>query len=141
MDPDAVAKAFVEHYYSTFDTNRNNLFTSTRITPCSRGRGEVPGRPGHPEQGLLLAFRPVQATTATPSTASPVDPAAACWSSSVDLQLADQEHALKFSQVRLAPGALSPASAAGLVAMRSTLCWYHVARMSLPHSAVCSQQA
>ncbi|KAD3641873.1 hypothetical protein E3N88_31097 [Mikania micrantha] len=25
MDPDAVAKAFVEHYYSTFDTNRSNL--------------------------------------------------------------------------------------------------------------------
>uniref|UniRef100_A0A164THT5 NTF2 domain-containing protein n=1 Tax=Daucus carota subsp. sativus TaxID=79200 RepID=A0A164THT5_DAUCS len=25
MDPDAVAKAFVEHYYSTFDNNRSNL--------------------------------------------------------------------------------------------------------------------
>ncbi|KAI3452583.1 hypothetical protein Pfo_009247 [Paulownia fortunei] len=25
MDPDAVAKAFVEHYYSTFDTNRAGL--------------------------------------------------------------------------------------------------------------------
>ncbi|KAD0890837.1 hypothetical protein E3N88_43582 [Mikania micrantha] len=25
MDPDAVSKAFVEHYYSTFDTNRSGL--------------------------------------------------------------------------------------------------------------------
>ncbi|CAM8876369.1 unnamed protein product [Rhodiola kirilowii] len=25
MDPDAVAKAFVEHYYSTFDANRAGL--------------------------------------------------------------------------------------------------------------------
>lgn len=24
-DPDAVAKAFTDHYYSTFDTNRSNL--------------------------------------------------------------------------------------------------------------------
>ncbi|RZB50011.1 hypothetical protein D0Y65_047121 [Glycine soja] len=31
MDPDASAKAFVEQYYSTFDTNRNNL-------PCSLSR-------------------------------------------------------------------------------------------------------
>lgn len=31
QDPDAVAKAFVDHYYNTFDTNRSALATLYQV--------------------------------------------------------------------------------------------------------------
>lgn len=103
MDPDAVAKAFVEHYYSTFDTNRNNLFTlyqdnsmlswegekyqgaqaiQTKVSglpfaQCKHNCHTIDCQPSGPSGGMLVFV-------------------------SGNLQLADQEHALKFSQVRLA---------------------------------------
>ncbi|KAH7848091.1 hypothetical protein Vadar_033738 [Vaccinium darrowii] len=69
MDPNAVAKAFVEHYYSTFDTNR---------------------------QGLASPFSSAS-TASPPSTASPAGGMLVFVSG--NLQLGGEQHALKFSQM------------------------------------------
>ncbi|KAJ6326287.1 hypothetical protein OIU78_013400 [Salix suchowensis] len=48
MDPDTVAKAFVEHYYNLFDMNRVGLAMQTshhhplRRTACSQVQPDVP---------------------------------------------------------------------------------------------------
>ncbi|CAH2034112.1 unnamed protein product [Thlaspi arvense] len=102
MDPDAVAKAFVEHYYSTFDTNRAGLaglyqeasmltfegqkiqgvqsivakLTSLPFQQCKHHISTVDCQPSGPASGMLVFV-------------------------SGNLQLAGEEHALKFSQVFL----------------------------------------
>ncbi|KAD0468671.1 hypothetical protein E3N88_44216 [Mikania micrantha] len=99
MDPDAVAKAFVEHYYSTFDTNRSNLanlyqessmltfegqkiqgsanivakLTSLPFQQCKHSITTVDCQPSGPSGGMLVFV-------------------------SGNLQLAGEQHALKFSQ-------------------------------------------
>ncbi|KAL8201356.1 hypothetical protein R6Q59_004465 [Mikania micrantha] len=100
MDPDAVAKAFVEHYYSTFDTNRSNLanlyqessmltfegqkiqgsanivakLTSLPFQQCKHSITTVDCQPSGPSGGMLVFV-------------------------SGNLQLAGEQHALKFSQM------------------------------------------
>lgn len=102
MDPDAVAKAFVEHYYSTFDANRANLgslyqdasmltfegqkfqgaqtivskLTSLPFQQCQHNISTVDCQPSGPAGGMLVFV-------------------------SGNLQLAGEQHALKFSQVLL----------------------------------------
>lgn len=99
MDPDAVAKAFVEHYYSTFDTNRAGLaglyqdasmltfegqkfmgsqnittkLTSLPFQQCQHQISTVDCQPSGPAGGMLVFV-------------------------SGNLQLAGEQHALKFSQ-------------------------------------------
>ncbi|KAL0421575.1 UNVERIFIED_CONTAM: Nuclear transport factor 2B [Sesamum latifolium] len=99
MDPDAVAKAFVEHYYTTFDTNRAGLanlyqdtsmltfegqkfqgtqsitgkLTSLPFQQCQHGITTVDCQPSGPAGGMLVFV-------------------------SGNLQLAGEQHALKFSQ-------------------------------------------
>ncbi|KAJ0095628.1 hypothetical protein Patl1_16959 [Pistacia atlantica] len=78
MDPDAVAKAFVEHYYTTFDANRTGLanlyqeafLSSSASTPSPPSIASHPVLPG----GMLVFV-------------------------SGNLQLAGEQHALKFSQM------------------------------------------
>ncbi|KAH7682253.1 NTF2-like protein [Dioscorea alata] len=54
MDPEAVAKQFVDLYYHTFDTNNPSfvsLYHSTRTPPCSplrTPRSRVPSLPSSP---------------------------------------------------------------------------------------------
>ncbi|PON54977.1 Nuclear transport factor 2, eukaryote [Trema orientale] len=100
MDPDAVAKAFVEHYYSTFDANRANLaglyqdasmltfegqkiqgtrqivakLTSLPFEQCKHIISTVDSQPSGPAGGMLVFV-------------------------SGNLQLAGEQHALKFSQM------------------------------------------
>ncbi|CAN6975724.1 unnamed protein product [Brassica rapa subsp. trilocularis] len=100
MDPDAVAKAFVEHYYSTFDNNRIGLgglyqeasmltfegqkiqgvqsivakLTSLPFQQCKHNISTVDCQPSGPASGMLVFV-------------------------SGNLQLAGEEHALKFSQM------------------------------------------
>ncbi|CAF2045178.1 hypothetical protein BRARA_I02990 [Brassica rapa] len=100
MDPDAVAKAFVEHYYSTFDNNRVGLgglyqeasmltfegqkiqgvqsivakLTSLPFQQCKHNISTVDCQPSGPASGMLVFV-------------------------SGNLQLAGEEHALKFSQM------------------------------------------
>ncbi|OMO88132.1 Nuclear transport factor 2 [Corchorus olitorius] len=102
MDPDAVAKAFVEHYYTTFDTNRANLgnlyqensmltfegqkiqgsqnivakLTSLPFQQCKHQISTVDCQPSGPAGGMLVFV-------------------------SGSLQLAGEQHALKFSQVSI----------------------------------------
>uniref|UniRef100_A0A175YRK0 NTF2 domain-containing protein n=1 Tax=Daucus carota subsp. sativus TaxID=79200 RepID=A0A175YRK0_DAUCS len=99
MDPDAVAKAFVEHYYSTFDNNRSNLgnlyqeasmltfegqkiqgsvnivakLTSLPFQQCKHSITTVDCQPSGPAGGMLVFV-------------------------SGNLQLVGEQHALKFSQ-------------------------------------------
>ncbi|XP_010478053.1 PREDICTED: nuclear transport factor 2-like [Camelina sativa] len=100
MDPDAVAKAFVEHYYSTFDGNRPGLvslyqegsmltfegqkiqgsqnivakLTSLPFNQCKHNITTVDCQPSGPAGGMLVFV-------------------------SGNLQLAGEQHALKFSQM------------------------------------------
>ncbi|GKC02727.1 nuclear transport factor 2B, partial [Tanacetum coccineum] len=99
MDPDALSKAFVEHYYTTFDTNRaglGNLYqessmltfegqkiqsavnivaklTSLPFQQCKHSITTVDCQPSGPAGGMLVFV-------------------------SGNLQLAGEQHALKFSQ-------------------------------------------
>nr|KYP75668.1 hypothetical protein KK1_019861 [Cajanus cajan] len=52
MDGDAyaLAKGFVEHYYSTFDTNRSNLARTLQCYPSRVRRSTDPRLPQHPRQ-------------------------------------------------------------------------------------------
>uniref|UniRef100_A0A1D1XSK0 Nuclear transport factor 2 n=1 Tax=Anthurium amnicola TaxID=1678845 RepID=A0A1D1XSK0_9ARAE len=100
MDPDAVAKAFVEHYYRTFDGNRaelGNLYqeasmltfegaktlgsqaivaklTSLPFQQCRHDISTVDCQPSGPAGGMLVFVSGL-------------------------LQLAGEQHALKFSQM------------------------------------------
>ncbi|CAN7077723.1 unnamed protein product [Brassica oleracea var. botrytis] len=103
MDPDAVAKAFVEHYYTTFDSNRAGLvslyqegsmltfegqkiqgsqnivakLTSLPFQQCKHNITTVDCQPSGPANGMLVFV-------------------------SGNLQLAGEQHALKFSQISTA---------------------------------------
>ncbi|KAL7148848.1 hypothetical protein ABFS83_05G001200 [Erythranthe nasuta] len=100
MDPEAVSKAFVEHYYSTFDTNRGGLgslyqessmltfegqkfqgsqnitgkLTSLPFQQCQHHISTVDFQPSGPVGGMLVFV-------------------------SGNLQLSGEQHALKFSQM------------------------------------------
>lgn len=102
MNPDDVSKAFVEHYYTTFDSNRAalaNLYqegsmltfegqkiqgaqnivaklTSLPFQQCQHGITTVDCQPSGPAGGMLVFV-------------------------SGNLQLSGEQHALKFSQVPL----------------------------------------
>ena len=104
MDPDSLAKAFVGHYYSTFDQNRNNLYTlyqdgsmltfegekfmgsqaiqgkisSLPFNQCKHNVNTVDCQPSGPSGGMVVFV-------------------------SGNLQLTDQEHPLRFSQVQRSP--------------------------------------
>ncbi|XP_042019882.1 nuclear transport factor 2B-like [Salvia splendens] len=100
MDPDSVAKAFVEHYYSTFDANRAGLaslyqdgsmltfegqkimgstnivakLTSLPFQQCQHHISTVDCQPSGPSGGMLVFV-------------------------SGNLQLSGEQHMLKFSQM------------------------------------------
>ncbi|KAJ4756064.1 Nuclear transport factor 2 [Rhynchospora pubera] len=100
MDPDSVAKAFVEHYYRTFDSNRANLvglyqdgsmltfegakiqgapaiaakLTSLPFDQCAHVISTVDCQPSGPQGGMIVFV-------------------------SGQLQLAGEQHPLKFSQM------------------------------------------
>ncbi|KAI3520670.1 hypothetical protein L1887_10120 [Cichorium endivia] len=78
MDPDALSKAFVEHYYSTFDTNRAGLANLYQESSMLTFEGQkIQGSqniPSGPASGMHVFV-------------------------SGNLQLAGEQHALKFSQM------------------------------------------
>ncbi|KAL6011620.1 hypothetical protein ACLOJK_002068 [Asimina triloba] len=107
MDPDTVAKAFVEHYYRAFDADRSSLvglyeegsmltfegqkiqgaqnivakLTSLPFQQCHHSISTVDCQPSGPAGGMLVFV-------------------------SGNLQLAGEQHALKFSQVEIFIGFL-----------------------------------
>ncbi|CAN4082282.1 unnamed protein product [Withania somnifera] len=100
MDPDSVARAFLEHYYTTFDNNRSGLanlyqegsmlsfegvniqgaqnivgkLTSLPFQQCKHNINTVDCQPSGPAGGMLVFV-------------------------SGNLQLPGEQHALKFSQM------------------------------------------
>ncbi|KAL5724848.1 Nuclear transport factor 2A [Ranunculus cassubicifolius] len=100
MDADAVAKAFVEHYYTTFDSNRANLANLYQD-------GSMLTFEGQKTQGASaivakLTSLPFQQCLHTISTVDcqPSGPAGGMLVFvSGNLQLAGEQHVLKFSQM------------------------------------------
>ncbi|KAL9328858.1 hypothetical protein ACSQ67_003861 [Phaseolus vulgaris] len=108
MDPDTLAKAFVEHYYSTFDTNRPSLANLYQDASMLTFEGQkIQGASNIVAKLTSLPFQQCHHTIST------VD----CQPSGVNggmlvfvsgnLQLAGEQHTLKFSQVLPPPLPLS----------------------------------
>ncbi|KAK1423237.1 hypothetical protein QVD17_18534 [Tagetes erecta] len=100
MDPDALSKNFVDHYYSTFDTNRGGLANLYQDSSMLTFEGQK-------TQGSLnivtkLTSLPFQQCKHIISTVDcqPSGPAGGMLVFvSGNLQLAGEQHALKFSQM------------------------------------------
>ena len=102
MDPDALAKVFVEHYYTTFDGNRGGLANLYQDSSMLTFEGQkFQGAQNIAAKLTSLPFQQCQHSITT------VD----CQPSGVNggmlvfvrgtLQLAGEQHAIKFSQVLL----------------------------------------
>ena len=100
MDPDALAKAFVEHYYSTFDTNRNNLANLYQEGSMLSFEGQkIQGSHNIVAKLTSLPFQQCQhSITTVDSQPSGVNAAMLVFVSG-NLQLAGEQHSLKFSQM------------------------------------------
>ncbi|XP_010926830.1 nuclear transport factor 2B isoform X2 [Elaeis guineensis] len=100
MDPDAVAKAFVEHYYRTFDSNRAglaNLYQDGSMLTFEGAKTQ-----GAQAIAAKLASLPFQQCMHNISTVDcqPSGPAGGMVVFvSGSLQLAGEQHPLKFSQM------------------------------------------
>lgn len=102
MDPDAVAKAFVEHYYSTFDANRSGLANLYQDSSMLTFEGQkIQGSQNIVAKLTSLPFSQCKHNITTVDC-QPSGPAAGMLVFvSGTLQLAGEQHALKFSQVFL----------------------------------------
>jgi hypothetical protein len=100
MDPDQVARAFVEHYYSTFDANRAGLATLYQDESMLTFEGQkIQGSPNIVAKLTSLPFQQCQHSITTVDC-QPSGPAGGMLVFvSGNLQLAGEQHALKFSQV------------------------------------------
>ncbi|KAF6161487.1 hypothetical protein GIB67_009366 [Kingdonia uniflora] len=100
MDPDALAKAFVEHYYSTFDSNRANLGSLYQEPSMLTFEGlKIQGAQRIVSHLTSLPFQQCQHTFTTVDC-QPSGPAGGMLVFvSGSLQLAGEQHALKFSQM------------------------------------------
>ncbi|GMP57581.1 hypothetical protein CsSME_00021605 [Camellia sinensis var. sinensis] len=100
MDPDAVAKAFVEHYYSTFDANRAGLANLYQESSMLTFEGQkIQGSQNIVAKLTSLPFQQCQHSITTVDC-QPSGPAGGMLVFvSGNLQLAGEQHALKFSQV------------------------------------------
>ncbi|KAL2233727.1 UNVERIFIED_CONTAM: Nuclear transport factor 2A [Sesamum indicum] len=102
MDPDAVAKAFVEHYYSTFDTNRPGLANLYQDSSMLSFEGlKIQGSQSISAKLTSLPFQQCQHAITTVDC-QPSGPAGGMLVFvSGNLQLAGEQHPLKFSQASL----------------------------------------
>lgn len=100
MDPDAVAKAFVEHYYSTFDANRPGLVSLYQEGSMLTFEGQkIQGSQNIVAKLTSLPFQQCKHNITTVDC-QPSGPAGGMLVFvSGNLQLAGEQHALKFSQV------------------------------------------
>ncbi|XP_052191141.1 nuclear transport factor 2A-like isoform X2 [Diospyros lotus] len=99
MDPDSVAKAFVDHYYSTFDTNRGGLANLYQDSSMLSFEGQkFQGAQNIAAKLASLPFHQCQHSITTVDC-QPSGPAGGMLVFvSGNLQLAGEQHALKFSQ-------------------------------------------
>ncbi|GFP88391.1 nuclear transport factor 2 [Phtheirospermum japonicum] len=100
MDPDAVAKAFVNHYYTTFDTDRANLANLYQETSMLSFEGQkFQGAQSITAKLTSLAFQQCQHQISTVDC-QPSGPAGGVLVFvSGNLQLGGEQHPLKFSQM------------------------------------------
>uniref|UniRef100_A0ACD5W546 Uncharacterized protein n=1 Tax=Avena sativa TaxID=4498 RepID=A0ACD5W546_AVESA len=98
---DVVARAFVDYYYQTFDTNRAALAALYGSTSMLSFEGHLVA--GAPEIGLKLAQLPFEQCRHSICTVdcqpTPSFPGAILVFVSGNLQLAGEEHQLRFSQM------------------------------------------
>nr|XP_043607207.1 nuclear transport factor 2A-like isoform X1 [Erigeron canadensis] len=99
MDPDALSKAFVDHYYSTFDTNRGGLANLYQDASMLTFEGQkIQGSQNIVAKLTSLPFQQCKHTITTVDC-QPSGPAGGMLVFvSGNLQLAGEQHALKFSQ-------------------------------------------
>ncbi len=100
MDPDSLSKAFVEHYYTTFDSNRLNLMGLYQESSMLSFEGEkIQGAQNISNKLNSLPFQQCKHNISTVDC-QPSGPAGGMLVFvSGNLQLPGEEHALKFSQV------------------------------------------
>ncbi|ERN09857.1 hypothetical protein AMTRI_Chr06g193990 [Amborella trichopoda] len=100
MDTDVVARAFVEHYYSTFDTNRAGLASLYQDNSMLTFEGQkVQGAQNIVTKLTSLPFQQCQHSITTIDSQPSVHPNSIIVFVSGNLQLAGEQHALKFSQM------------------------------------------
>ena len=102
MDPDQVARAFVEHYYSIFDTNRSGLGSLYQDGSMLTFEGQkVAGSQNIVAKLTSLAFQQCKHHISTVDS-QPSGPAGGILVFvSGNMQLPGEDHPLKFSQVCL----------------------------------------
>ncbi|XP_021745187.1 nuclear transport factor 2-like [Chenopodium quinoa] len=99
MDPDSVAKAFVEHYYSTFDANRPGLANLYQDSSMLTFEGQkIQGTQAITAKLNSLPFQQCQHTISTVDC-QPSGTGGMLVFVSGNLQLSGEQHALKFSQM------------------------------------------
>ncbi|CAM6085579.1 unnamed protein product [Calypogeia fissa] len=100
MDPDGLAKAFVEHYYTTFDTARMNLIGLYQDQSMLTFEGEkIQGAQAIVSKLTSLPFQQCKHHISTVDS-QPSGPAGGMLVFvSGNLQLPGEEHQLKFSQM------------------------------------------
>jgi len=100
MDPDSLSKAFVEHYYTTFDSNRLNLMGLYQESSMLSFEGEkIQGAQNISNKLNSLPFQQCKHNISTVDC-QPSGPAGGMLVFvSGNLQLPGEEHALKFSQM------------------------------------------
>ncbi|KAL3613157.1 Nuclear transport factor 2A [Castilleja foliolosa] len=99
MDADAVAKAFVSHYYTTFDTDRANLTNLYQETSMLSFEGQkFQGTQNITSKLTSLPFQQCQhqISTVDCQTSGPVGGVLVFVSG--NLQIGGEQHPLKFSQ-------------------------------------------
>ncbi|KAG8383306.1 hypothetical protein BUALT_Bualt05G0171000 [Buddleja alternifolia] len=100
MDPDAVAKAFVEHYYSTFDTNRAGLASLYQETSMLSFEGQkFQGAQSITAKLTSLPFQQCQHQITTVDCQPSGPSGGMLVFVSGNLQLAGEQHALKLTIV------------------------------------------
>ena len=100
MDPDALAKAFVEHYYSTFDANRPGLASLYQDSSMLTFEGQkIQGSQNITAKLTSLPFQQCQHAITTVDCQPSGGTGGMLVFVSGNLQLAGEQHALKFSQV------------------------------------------
>ncbi|KAJ7544420.1 hypothetical protein O6H91_09G106200 [Diphasiastrum complanatum] len=100
MDPDSLAKAFVEHYYRTFDTNRSGLLGLYQDSSMLTFEGQkIQGAQNIAVKLTSLPFQHCSHHISTVDCQPSGAPGGMLVFVSGTLQLPGEEHQLKFSQM------------------------------------------
>lgn len=100
MDPDAVAKAFVEHYFSTFDADRSGLANLYQENSMLTFEGQkIQGAQSIVAKLTSLPFQQCKHSVSTVDCQPSGPTGSMLVFVSGNLQLAGEQHTLRFSQV------------------------------------------